>query len=361
MQAWICIDRSSRPPNAPPTPPRLIRTFSGGRSRAAAVWSRSTCSHWVATKRSTPPSSAGTARPDSGPRKAWSCMPTSYSPVTTTSAVAPGSPCSIRTWRRRLPDGCSGSASIAFSGSVTGVEHLVVDLDLRRGVARRLRVVGGDDRHRLALVAHLVEGQHRLVGDLEPVDLAARHVLVGEDGVHAADGERGGEVDLADAGARVRAAQGRAPQHSVGPQVRRVGEVALDLGDAVRAAQALADPAADRRSPTLIRAPPASGGSPRRCSRAISSSSAVVQAAALDHDAAADEQRVDDRAGAEHERGDGVGDPRVVEVVEPPQRDVGQLAGLERADLLFAAEAARRRGWCRARAPRARSAPAARP
>ena len=33
MQAWICIDRSSRPPNAPPTPLSVRRTFSGGRPR----------------------------------------------------------------------------------------------------------------------------------------------------------------------------------------------------------------------------------------------------------------------------------------------------------------------------------------
>ena len=111
MQAWTCIERSSRPPNAPPTPPSTSRTFSGGRSSEAASWSRSTCSHWVAMKRSTPPSSAGTARPDSGPRNAWSCMPTSYSPVTTTSPSASGSPWRIGTWRSRLPLGCSGGAS----------------------------------------------------------------------------------------------------------------------------------------------------------------------------------------------------------------------------------------------------------
>ncbi len=40
------------------------------RSAAGRQWS-----HWVATYRSTPPSSAGTASPDSGPRNAWSCMP----------------------------------------------------------------------------------------------------------------------------------------------------------------------------------------------------------------------------------------------------------------------------------------------
>ena len=60
------MERSSRAPNAPPTPPSVIRTLSGGRPRLAATWSRSTCSHWVETKRSTPPSSAGTARPGLG-------------------------------------------------------------------------------------------------------------------------------------------------------------------------------------------------------------------------------------------------------------------------------------------------------
>ena len=57
--------------------PHLLRRQA--ERRQICFWS--TCSHWVATYRSTPPSSAGTASPDSGPRNAWSCMPTSYSPV----------------------------------------------------------------------------------------------------------------------------------------------------------------------------------------------------------------------------------------------------------------------------------------
>jgi CO/xanthine dehydrogenase Mo-binding subunit len=48
MQAWICIDRSSRPPKAPPTPLSVRRTFSGGRPRLSATWPWSTCSHCVA-------------------------------------------------------------------------------------------------------------------------------------------------------------------------------------------------------------------------------------------------------------------------------------------------------------------------
>ena len=65
------------------------------------------------------------------------------------------------------------------------LQLLVVDLDQRSRVARRLGMVGGDDRHRLALVADLGEREHRLVVMLEPVRLAARHVLVGQHRVHA--------------------------------------------------------------------------------------------------------------------------------------------------------------------------------
>ena len=53
------------------------------------------------------------------------------------------------------------------------------------------------------------------------------------------------------------------------------------------------------------------------------------QLASGDDDAAADQQRVDERARPEHERGDRVLDPRMVDPVEPPQRDVGELARLE--------------------------------
>ena len=127
------------------------------------------------------------------------------------------------------------------------LEHLVVDLDPVGGAARGLGMVGGDDRHRLALVADLGEREHGLVVMLEPVRLAPRHVLVRQHRVHAGDRERGAELDPADARAGVRRAQRRAPQHVLGPHVRRVGELALDLRDAVRAADGDADAVANRR------------------------------------------------------------------------------------------------------------------
>ena len=78
-------------------------------------------------------------------------------------------------------------------------QHVVLDDDAGRCPAGGLRVVGGDDRDRLSGVANLVDGEYRLVDDLQPVVLAARHVLVGEDGVHARHGERRPGVDEADA------------------------------------------------------------------------------------------------------------------------------------------------------------------
>src|SRR5439155_24068976 len=60
--------------------------------------------------------------------------------------------------------------------------------------------------------------------------------------------QRGADVEGADPGVRVRAAQRGAPQHVLGPHVGGVGELAANLEDAVRPDRALADPALDRGS-----------------------------------------------------------------------------------------------------------------
>ena len=121
------------------------------------------------------------------------------------------------------------------------VEHLVVDRDQVGRAARGLRVLGGDDRDRLALEADVVPREHRLVGVLEPVRLAAGHVRVREHGVDAGQSRGGGRVERADPRARVRAAQRRAPEHPLDAHVRRVLELAAHLRHAVRAARARAD------------------------------------------------------------------------------------------------------------------------
>ena len=292
-------------------------------------------------------------------------MPTSYSPVTTTSAVASWSPRLMRTWRRTLPlpcrrgvsgvSGCSSGApgAIAALGVGQRLEHAVLDDDRVGRAARGLGVVGGDDRDRLALVAHVVDREHRLVGDLHAVDLAPGDVVVGEHGVDAGDGQRRADVDAPDVRARVRAAQRGAVQHPLHAHVRGVLELALDLRDAVGAGGRDPDlvgaldlaALADRGLGDDGHAAASTRSSRRRLwramSRAISSTSPVRSSALSTIGAPADEQQVDRARRAEDERRDGILDPGVVEAVQAPQRDVGQLADLQRAQLVVAAQAAR--------------------
>ena len=54
------------------------------------------------------------------------------------------------------------------------LERLVLDADLLGRAARLLRVLGGDERDRLAEVADAVDREHGLVGELEAVGLRAR-------------------------------------------------------------------------------------------------------------------------------------------------------------------------------------------
>ena len=66
-----------------------------------------------------------------------------------------------------------------------GLERLVLDRDPLRSAPRLLGVLGRDERDGLAEVAHLLEREHRLVGELEAVALLPRNVVVREHGVHA--------------------------------------------------------------------------------------------------------------------------------------------------------------------------------
>jgi hypothetical protein len=102
-------------------------------------------------------------------------------------------------------------------------------------------VLRGNERHRLAEVAHAIEGQNRLIRELEAVQLRARDVLVGEDGVHPGHRERPGDVDLQDARVRERAAQRVAPEHPGRREVARVLELPRDLRHTVLARDDLAD------------------------------------------------------------------------------------------------------------------------
>ncbi|CAM5396631.1 hypothetical protein SVIOM342S_09206 [Streptomyces violaceorubidus] len=120
----------------------------------------------------------------------------------------------------------------------------VLHLDLRGGAARGLRVVGGDDRDRLPVVADLAVGEDRGVPDLQSVvAYVGGQVVVGHDGVHARRGQRLARVDGDDLGVGDGGAQDLAPEHVLVPHVGRVRELSGDLEDAVRAERGLADAA----------------------------------------------------------------------------------------------------------------------
>ena len=110
---------------------------------------------------------------------------------------------------------------------------LVLHDDLVERTTGYLRVVSGDDRDRFALVAHLVEGEHRLISHLHAVRLHAWDVVVGEHCGDSGHGQRVGRVEAEDASPRVRAAQRGAPQGPAQVQIGRVGEIAGDLERAV--------------------------------------------------------------------------------------------------------------------------------
>ena len=132
-----------------------------------------------------------------------------------------------------------------------GLPDVVRDLDQVQRAAGGLRVVGGHQRDRFALVADPVDGEHRLVPALEAVGVGARHVLVGEHREHSRQGERSRRLQPDDGRVRVGAAQRRAPQHAVHPEVGGERELPLHLRGAVRSRRAGADPRGDRAGQRL--------------------------------------------------------------------------------------------------------------
>src|SRR5215210_28656 len=120
-----------------------------------------------------------------------------------------------------------------------GFEYLVLHCYLLSRAPGSRGVVGGDDGDGLALIADVFPGEHGLVGDLHPVDLASRDVLVGKHGVHARHRLRLRGVGGPDPGVRVGAPQRGPPQHPVHPQVRGIFELARNLRNAVGADRVL--------------------------------------------------------------------------------------------------------------------------
>ena len=127
------------------------------------------------------------------------------------------------------------------------LEQLVLDArPRRRGACSGSSAATRRDR--LAVVADALGGEHRLVGELEPVGLLARDVGVREHGVDARHPHRLGDVELDDLRVRMRAADGDAPEHPGRVQVARVGELAGHLRRRVVPGGRLADSGAPERS-----------------------------------------------------------------------------------------------------------------
>ena len=196
-QAWTCIERSSRPPNAPPTPasemPHLVgrqveaggdlvavdvQPLGGDEQVDAAVLGRHREAGLGPEERLVLHADlVVAAHHDVGGRPR-------------VAVLDPHVP-------QQVADGWSGSASNAASVSVTGSSTSKSTSICGGRVARGLRVVGGDDRDRLALVADLVQRQHGLVGDLEPVILRPGTSSWVSTANTPRNGERGRDVELA--------------------------------------------------------------------------------------------------------------------------------------------------------------------
>ena len=124
-------------------------------------------------------------------------------------------------------------------------ERLVLHADLLRRTTRLFGMLGGDERDRLPEVADAVDREHRLVAELEAVQLLARDILVGEHRMHAGHRQGARDVDPVDTRVRVRAADGLSPQHSRRVEVARVRELARDFRNGIRSPRDLADPPED--------------------------------------------------------------------------------------------------------------------
>ena len=244
---------SSRAPNAPPTPPRVRRTLSTGRPRQAASCLRSSWSHWVAMKSSTPdPPGSGSANAASRPRKAWSCMPivvgALHHHVAGGLRVAVDDPLvavEVAVGMDRCVAAGDGHLRIGER-----LEHLVGDDDGLEGAAAGLRVVRGHRGHGLADVADDVGGEHRLVLADEPVGGLAGHVSRGDDGFDAGDGPRTREVDRPRSGRTGGESAAWPPRASRRPRRRR------------RTRSALAPSAPRRAAPALSPEPPPAAAAP---------------------------------------------------------------------------------------------------
>ncbi len=141
-------------------------------------------------------------------------------------------------------------------GRGDGREHVVVDLDELAGVDGHVRIGGDDGRHLLALVAHLVGGQHRLGVARQrrhPGQAVLGHELAGHDGHDALHLGRRRRVDALDAGVGHRRAHDGHVEHAGEGDVVEVVALPLDETGVLVALDGMTD-AADLDGSELGRA-----------------------------------------------------------------------------------------------------------
>ena len=125
-------------------------------------------------------------------------------------------------------------------------QRLIVDADLCDGLIGLAVAVGDDGDDRLALVAHLVDRQRRLVV-LAEIDQAeqrvevARHIGAADDPAHSGGTLGLDGVDAPDPRMRVRAAQHLQMQHALQFVIVEIGRGAGDMTQHVLALGTLAD------------------------------------------------------------------------------------------------------------------------
>ena len=182
---------SSRPPKAPPTPPRCSRTCSGGRPEAGGDLVAVLVQPLGGDPQVDPALAVGHGQPRLGAEERLVLHADLVGALDHHVAGRRRRRRGSTTMRRiTLPSGWIGGGAGGGVGVDQRGQRLVGDLDGVQRPAGGVGVVGRHRRHRLAHEAHDVAGEHRLVGRDEPVGGGAGHVVGGDHAGHAGDGQR---------------------------------------------------------------------------------------------------------------------------------------------------------------------------
>jgi hypothetical protein len=132
----------------------------------------------------------------------------------------------------------------AVGQRLLGVHHgrqvLVADAHEPRGALGRAPRLGDDERDRLAVVEHAVDGERRVVADdVAEARVQRRGARAGDHPQHAFERLGLRRVDGDDARMRALGAHDRAVRHAGKREVERVARAAGDLGRAVEARDGL--------------------------------------------------------------------------------------------------------------------------